>query len=170
MTMRFATLLCLAALGVTGCAGYRLGPVTGEGPGARSIQISPFLNQTVEPRLSEAVTTALRKSFQRDGTYRLATHDAGDILMTGVLADYQRREVSFQPADVLTVRDYRVTLTARVTAREHGTGKVLLDQPVSGYTVVRIGADLASAERQALPLLAADLAKNVTALLVEGSW
>jgi len=68
------------------------------------------------------------------------------------------------------VSDYRLGLTARVTARDRSTGKLILDRPVTGYTLIRVGNDLASSERQALPLLAADLAKNVTSLLVEGGW
>ena len=71
------------------------------------------------------------------------------------LFHYRRQEVSFIPTDVLTVRDYRLSLTAQVTARERGTGKVLFEQPVTGSTLIRVGADLASSERQALPLLAA---------------
>jgi hypothetical protein len=71
---------------------------------------------------------------------------------------------------VLTVQDYRLGLTARVTARERSTGRLLLDEPVSGYTLIRVGSDLASSERQALPLLASDLAKHVTARLTEGAW
>ena len=39
-----------------------------------------------------------------------------------------------------------------------------------GYTLVRIGSDLTSTERQALPLLAGELAKRVTALLADGNW
>ena len=57
-----------------------------------------------------------------------------------------------------------------MTARERGTGKVILDQPVTGFTLIRVTTDLTSTERQAMPLLAADLAKNVTALLAEGGW
>jgi hypothetical protein len=41
---------------------------------------------------------------------------------------------------------------------------------VTGYTLLRVGSDLTSAERQALPLLAADFARQVTALLADGSW
>jgi hypothetical protein len=37
-------------------------------------------------------------------------------------------------------------------------------------TLIRVGSDLTSAERQALPLLAADLARNITALLADGTW
>ena len=162
-------LLSLALLS-NGCAGYRLGPTNGLAAGEKSIQIIPFANQTMEPRLGDAVTIQVRKQLQRDGTYRLATHDDGDILVSGAVTHYRRLEVSFIPTDVLTVRDYRLSLTAQVTARERGTGKVLFEQPVTGSTLIRVGADLTSSERQALPLLAGDLARNVTALLVDGSW
>ena len=36
---------------------------------------------------------------------------------------------------------------------------------MTGYTLIRVGPDLASAERQAIPLLADDLAKTTTELL-----
>jgi hypothetical protein len=155
---------------LTGCAGYRLGPTGGQTAGTKSIQISPFVNQTLEPHLGEAVTSALRKSLQRDGTYRLATHGDADLAVTGEITHYNRHEISYQTNDVLTVRDYRVILTAHVTARECSTGAIVLDRVVAGYTPVRVGSDLASSERQAFPLLAEDLAKNVAALLVDGTW
>ena len=153
-----------------GCAGYRLGPTNGLAAGAKSIQIVPFSNNTLEPRLGDAVTSQLRKQLQGDGSYRLATHGDGDILVNGVITHYRRLPVSFVPTDVITVQDYQLMVTAQVTARERGTGKVILDQPVTGTTLIRVESDLTSTERQALPLLAGDLAKNVTALLVDGSW
>lgn len=162
--------LALAAGLWTGCAGYRLGSSNGTPNGVRSVQVQPLANQTVEPRLGEAVTAALRKQFQRDATYRLATQNDGDLLVTGVITQYQRQELSFLPDDVLTVSDFRVSLTARITARERASGQVVLDQTVTGHTMLRVGADLASAERQALPLLAEDLARRVVALLADGSW
>ena len=62
-------------------------------------------------------------------------------------------------------------ITAHVTVRERGTGKVLLDKnDVHGYTLIQVGTDLADAERQSLPLLAEDLARNITQLLTEGAW
>jgi hypothetical protein len=153
-----------------GCAGYRLGPTNGLSAGEKSLQVRPFSNHTLEPRLADAVTAQVRKEMQRDGTYQLVTRDDGDIVVTGVLTRYDRGEIDFSRNDLLLVRDYRVTLTAQVTARERITGKVLLDQPVTGVTLVRVGSDLVSAERQALPLLAADLARNLTALLADGKW
>lgn len=161
-------LVCLAAMFFMSC-GYRLGPTNEVAAGEKSIRVVPFSNQTLEPRLGDAVTAALRKHLQRDGTYELASRDAADIVVNGVLTKYHRHELSFVPRDVLTVSDYRVTLTAQVTARNRA-GDVILDREVTGYTLVRVGADLTSAERQAFPVLAEDLARNVTAMLVEGSW
>ena len=162
----------LLGLGVLlgGCAGYHLGPTNGERAGERSVQVNPFRNATPEPRLSEAVTTSLRKRLQQDGTYRLNTRDEADIIVTGEITHFERSQLSFQPQDILTPRDYQLKLLARVIARERLTGKVLFDRPVSGHTTIRVGNDLSSAERQAVPLMADDLARNVTAALVEGVW
>jgi hypothetical protein len=164
--------IAFLALGLllTGCAGYRLGPTNGIPAGTRSVQIQPFLNQTLEPRLTDEVSQQMRKDLQRDGTFKLATQKDGDIVVSGSLIRYQRFELSLSPEDVLTVRDYRLLITAQVTAKERGTGKVLFNRPVNGVTLIRVGSDLTSAERQALPLLAADLARNVTSLLVDGTW
>jgi hypothetical protein len=163
-------LVGLVALGGSGCAGYKLGPVNGLAAREKSVQINPFTNKTLEPRLGDAVTAELRQELQRDGTFRLASHNDGDIVVNGAITHYIRHEVSFSSGDVLTVRDYRLELQAQVTAHDRSTGKVILNQLVTGFTLIRVTTDLTSTERQALPLLADDLAKNVTALLAEGSW
>ncbi|HEV2393378.1 MAG TPA: LPS assembly lipoprotein LptE [Verrucomicrobiae bacterium] len=171
--MRLLWGLCLAVLlgfVLSGCAGYKLGPTNGLEAGEKSVQINPFANRTLQPLLTDEVTAQLRKEFQHDGTFRLASHGDGDIIVSGNIIRYVRVEVTLASVDVLTVRDFRLEMRAQVTARERATGKVLLDQPVSGFTLIRVGSDLPSAERQALPLLAGDLAKNVTALLAEGKW
>jgi hypothetical protein len=162
--------VALALVCVTGCAGYRLGPVNGGTAGEKSVQVNPFANQTLQPRLTDAVTAQMRKELQRDGTYQLSTSGNADIILSGTITNYQRFEVTLASNDILTVRDFRLILTAHVVAREQASGKQLLDQTVSGYTLIRVGNDLPSAERQALPLLAQDLARNVTALLAEGKW
>ena len=169
-TWTSGTLLALLALGLAGCAGYSLGPTNGLQAGEKTVQIHPFANQTLQPHLTDEVTLQLRKELQRDGTFKLDTHGNADVVVSGALISYQRTEVTLAANDVLTVQDYRLILTAQVTARERSTGKILLNQPVVGYTLMRVESDLTSAERQAMPLLADDLAKRVTALLAEGRW
>ena len=168
--MRSAFALLLLVVFAGGCAGYRLGPTGGYEAGDRTVQINPFHNQTMEPRLTDPVTQQIRKQIQQDGTFRLSTHGRPDISVSGVITKYERVAMSFASGDVATGTDYRVAITAHVTALEVTTGKTILVREVSGYTLVRVGNDLTSAERQALPLLAQDLAKHVTTLLADGAW
>jgi hypothetical protein len=153
-----------------GCAGYKMGPTNGQPAGAKSIQVNLFQNQTIEPRLIEALGFALRKQLQQDGTYRLATQDDGDVVVNGTIVRFERSALSYQPADILTVRDYSLQIIAHVVAKERGTGKVVLDREITGRTTIRTGANLSSAERQAIPMIAEDFARIATALLVDGQW
>jgi len=165
-------LLCLLAvlsLAVSGCA-YRVGPSSGVEPGSRSIAVLPFENATLEPRVTESIANALRAQLQQEGTFRLATQGDGDIEVTGVVQDIRREEQSFQARDTRTLRDYRFEMVAHVTATERGSGRKILDREVRGHTMLRIATDLPSAEREAMPLVAANLARNITSMLVDGDW
>jgi hypothetical protein len=159
-----------AAWLLAGCAGYHLGPVNGAVAGEKSIEVFPFNNQTLQPRLGDEVTQSLRERLQTDGTYHLATSGGGDVVVSGVVTRYNRVGLSYLNSDVTTAQSFRVNLTAHVVVRERATGKLLLDRDVSGYTLVMVGTDLASAERQAAPLLAQDLAQNIAELITEGAW
>ena len=158
-----------ALLLLAGCAGYTLGPTNGVSAGGKAIQITPFLNHTFEPRLGDYLTTEVRKDIQRDGTYHLATHGDADIVVTGFVTHYYRHELNFGSNDVLTVQTYNVNVMAVVTTRDisAGTTKTWTN---NASTLVRVGSDLTSSERQAMPVLAGELAKHVTDSLVDGTW
>ena len=160
----------LAAVCLSGCAGYRLGSVNGDVAGAKTVEVQPFNNQTLQPRLGDAVTQALREQLQADSTYRLTTREPGDLVISGVLRQYEREGLGYLNRDAVTTQNYRVDVTAHVTVRERVSGKVILDRDVKGHTLVNVGPDFASSERQAAPLLATDLAQNITQLLTEGAW
>lgn len=172
LVTRLALLCALmvgVAMGWTGCAGYRVGPTNGMSAGSRTVQVNFFQNLTLEPRLMEALNTALRRRFQADGTYRLVTDGTGDIVLSGAISKYERSGLSFVPGDILTARDFQIAMIAQVTAVERGTGRKLIDhKDVLGRTTVRVGNDLTSAERQAISLLAEDLARHIAELLVDG--
>jgi len=166
--VRFHALVALLML--CGCAGYRLGPTGGQQAGARSVQITPFLNHSEEPGLADELTAALRKAIQHDGTLHLATDGASDLIVEGVITDFQRRELSLLTEDVRTVRDYQITLVVHFTVRERSTGAVIMERDVSAGSVMRVGGDLAATETQLAPILARDLARQITNLLVDGDW
>jgi len=160
---------CVASL-LAGCAGYKLGPSNGQSSGEQSIQVLAFENKTPEPRLSDTLVEQMRKAVQRDGTFRLATGDTPDIVVTGVITNYKRTGETLSRSDLASATNYRLTMTAKITARNRATDKVIMEQSVSGSTLVMVGTDLPSAERQALPLMAANLARNAVAMLADGSW
>jgi hypothetical protein len=162
--------LIMAAALLAGCSAYHLGPVNGAVAGSQSIEIQPFNNETLEPRLGDAITQALREKLQADGTYRLATHGDGDIVVTGVILHYRRQGLSYLNSDASTTENYRINMVVHVVARERSSNKILLNKDVTAFTLVNVGSDLASSERQATPLLAEDLAGKVAGLLTEGSW
>ena len=170
MSMGKSLLQVLVLLLAGGCAGYKLGPSNGLEAGSRSIQIDPPVNQTFEPRVAEELNHQLRKQIQRDGTYKLRTRGDGDVVVTTTITRYHRIGETFQRRDTLTVRDYRIQLIAFVTAYDRVSGRNLVNREFVGRTLVRIGADEASAERQALPLLTEDLARNITSALADGEW
>ncbi len=166
---RLVALALFLLLGA-GCAGYQLGPSNGTRAGSHSIEVTPFVNATTEPRLTEPVTRQLRQQLQTDGTYRLNTRGDADVVVTGTLLRYERLPLTFQPNDIITTRDYDVKLTARVHAVDRTSGRILIDREVTGRTTIRNTSNLPAAERQASSLLAEDLARIITSLLVDGSW
>ena len=112
----------------------------------------------------------LRKQIQQDGTYTLNTRGNGDVVVDTTIVRYTRIGATFQDSDVLTVRDYTIHLFAQVSAYDRVSGRNIVNREFHGRTTVRVGGDEASAERQALPLLTQDLARNITAALVDGEW
>jgi hypothetical protein len=160
----------LWAAAAGGCAGYKLGPTGDVRAGDRSVQVNPVANTSMEPRLGVAVNHALRKELQRDGTFRLNTHGDGDILVNVEIVRYHRRGIAFQSKDTITAEDYELTMDAKVVATERRSGREILNKEVRGRTTIRVGSDLVSVERQALPLLADDLARHIRVLLSDGDW
>jgi len=47
---------------------------------------------------------------------------------------------------------------------------VIMQREVTGFTTVRVGTDLSSGERQGVPLIATELAKQALSLIVDGDW
>ena len=129
--------------------------VNGAVAGDKTIEVLPFNNQTLQPRFGDAVTQALRERLQVDDTYRLVTSSPGDVVVSGVIRAYEREGLGYLNKDASTPQNYRVNVTAHVVVRDRATGKLILERDIKGHTLVNVGVDFASSERQAAPLLAA---------------
>jgi hypothetical protein len=160
----------LFIVALAGCAGYKLGPSNGAVAGGKSVAIRPFVNKTHEPRITEYLAMSLRRELQVEGTFRLETAGSPDIILSGEITRFQRSGLSYATNDILTPQEYVLGLDAHVVARDAGTGRVLLDRQIHGQTFLRIGNDLGSSEREAIPVLTDDLARTTIDQLADGSW
>jgi len=153
---------------LTGCLGYRVGAVGDRN--FKSVSVPMFRNQTVTPQLEAQVSNAIIKRLQQDGTLRVENRETADVVLLGTLTRYRRTAIRATREDSGVPREYRVTITARVEVRDQRTGQIILKPTdFEGSAEVFIGADLQSADYQALPLAADDIARQVVARLVE-SW
>ena len=170
--MRLPEIFAVSAVAalLAGCAGYHLGPVNGAVAGEKTVEVLPLANQTMQPRLGDAVTQALRERLQVDATYHLATSEPGDLVISGTIRQYNHEGLGYLNRDAVTTQNYRVGVTMHVVVRDRVTGKLVLERDVKDHTLVNVGPDFASSEQQAMPLLAADLAQNIIELLAEGTW
>jgi len=162
--MTRVSLVCCLLL--AGCAGYRLGPNLGAN--YRSVAVMMFRNRTYMPQLEAQVSNAIIKRFQSDGTLRIESAANADIILTGEITEYRRGELRSVRSQVDAPREYRLSIVAKVEARDRVTGKVVLAAThITGKADTFIGNDLQSAELQALPLIADDLARQVVTLIAE---
>jgi hypothetical protein len=159
-------LVLVLALGLSGCAGYKLGSTLG--PNYRSVAVSVFRNKTYQPQIETQVTGAIIRAFQADGTLRVESTAVADLILTGEIIQYSRHVLRSQPSDSNAPREYRITIEARIEARDRTTGRIIVGPTtVTGNGDTFIGDDLQSAEQQVLPMVANDLAKRVVTLVAE---
>jgi hypothetical protein len=160
--------ITLACLFVLGCAGYHIGPVTKRN--FKSIAIPMFRNTTLVPQIEAQISNAIIQRIQQDGSLRIEPESRADVVLKGSIIKYNREALRSLRTDTGVPREYEITITVRVEATDRRTGEtVLKSTEVEGKSDVFIGEDQQSAEEQALPLVADDIAKRVTGLLVE-NW
>ncbi len=160
----YICLLCAALL--AGCAGYKLGPV--QKTAYRSIAIPMFKNHTLKPQMEAQVTNAIIKRLHTDGSLAVKSVDDADVILRGEIVRYGRETLRGQRLDTTVPTEMRLTIHARIEVYDRVTGVVVLPATtVTGSADTFLGADQQSAELQALPLIAEDLARKAVSLLVE---
>ena len=158
-------LLCAALL--TSCAGYKLGPI--QKTAYRSVAVPMFKNHTLKPQMEAQVTNAIIKRLHANGSLAVKTVDDADVIVRGEIVGYDRTTLRGHRLDTTVPAELRLTIQARIEAYDRVTGVAVLPATVvTGSADAFLGADQQSAELQALPLIAEDLARKAVSLLVEG--
>ena len=159
---RLAALLptLLLALGLTACAGYRLG--TGTEPKFSRLFIAPVGIDVLVPQARATVTTALREAFLKDGRVALAVSpEEADVVLTLHINGYGRDTTVVRADDTGLARRFDVSLRARATLSDRRSGKdIFTDRVLNAKRGVFTDSGQLQSEYQNLPLLSAELAKQ----------
>lgn len=151
-----------------GCAGYRLGSTLPEG--VASVFVPVVVNETTEPGLETAATSATVEEIQLDGSLKIAAKEQADSVLEIRLKRYTLTPLRYRKDQTATAQEYRLTLIASAVLRRASNNEVLYkSDSVSGFATFDALADLPSARRNALPAAAKDLAHRIVRS-VTGYW
>jgi outer membrane lipopolysaccharide assembly protein LptE/RlpB len=167
--LRVSLLLSLVGL-LSGCAGYRVGNISGRDlQGVHSVYVPVVRNSSLEPDLQVVATNAIIRRFEADGTLSVNQSANSDSELDVTITDVQRQPVRSSTSDVLLTAEYQLTIKATATFVNRRLGRKIFENvAVTGSTYFFTQADINEGERQALPLAAIDLAKSTVSLVTEG--
>ena len=167
MKKAFSVFLLPFLLG--GCAGYHVGPAT---PAylrqIHSIAVPTFRNETLIPRVDVLVTGTVIKQFQQDGTFRITSEGNADATLKGEILTVGRSPARSVRGNVLATTEFNLVLRVRYTLVGRDGRTVAGPAEATGSTNFFVGDDVATDERQALPLAAEGLAIRLVSQLSEG--
>lgn len=158
----------LLAFLFSGCAGYKLGSVK---PAylreVQSIAVPTFKNATLTPRVEALVAGTVVKQFQQDGTYRITTEEQADAILRGEIIAVSRTPARSVRGNVLSTTEFNLGLRVSYTLTDKA-GRTIGTGQASGGTSFFVSSDVSTDERQALPLAAEELARQLVSQLSEG--
>lgn len=170
MKFRLFSFLTLAfAFLVSGCSGYKIGPIQPTYmAGIESLAVPTFRNETLEPRLEMLVTNTVIQQLQNDGTYKVKREEDADAVLEGIIEKVERRRARGVRGNVLLTREFDIIVRIRYRVVRPSTGEILADRMTDGRTSFFINQDLQQDERQAIPLAAEEAALRLVSEISEG--
>ncbi|MBI2433194.1 MAG: LptE family protein [Candidatus Hydrogenedentes bacterium] len=132
-------LLCLAA----GC-GYTTQSSLDQK--YQTIAVSPFYDAGKEYDLQAPLTNAVTRKFINDSRLQVVQRDNADLLLEGVILNYQLKGLTFDDRDEVT--QYLLVVTAGVRLTDQQSGEVLWEEPLmAGETTYYTRASGQSSDR-----------------------
>lgn len=102
-------------------------------PEYQTIAVSPFYDQSREYDLQAPLTNAITRKFINDSRLHVVHPDKADLLLEGVILDYQLKGLTFDQDDRVT--QYLLVITAGVRITDTQKGELLWeDRLMSGET------------------------------------
>ena len=158
-----------ACVTLSGCLGYRIGPVK---PyylrDVHTIAVPTFRNRTLVPRIEVLVTDTVVKQLQQDGTFQIASDGRADATLTGEIFRIVRSPARSVRGNVLATTEFNLALTLKYTLIGPNGAPLAPTAEAIGITSFFVSSDVTTDERQALPLATEDLATRLVTQLSEG--
>ena len=148
----------VAAALLAGCGHYQLGS-SAELPFDR-LYVAPITVAAPVPAAAQPTSAALRDAFV-GSPVALADAPDGAARLEVTLVGYQRSPVTALPRDTGRGETFDLTLTAEATLRAPDDTVLLQDRRVTARTTALADGNFTLAERQAMPALAEDLARQL---------
>jgi hypothetical protein len=158
------------ALFLNGCAGYHLGSARPKFmDGIKTVAVPSFENTTLIPRLEVLGANTLIRQIQQDGTLTVEGSSTADAIVECSITRIHRSSARTALSDVLSTREYGLTINVDYTVTKRTTGERLSSGEVSGQTSFFVtGNDVNQDEQQAIPLALEQAATRLTSRLTEG--
>jgi Lipopolysaccharide-assembly len=160
----------IAVGGITGCAGYRVGNISGkEIQGVRTVYVPTVRNASTEPSLQIVTTNAIIRRIENDGTLETSGTTGADSELSVTIKRVVKTPVRGLRNDGQFTAQFEIAIEAEATFINRRLGKTLFtNRMVSGKTSYFTQSDQTESERQALPMASEDLANNLVSLITEG--
>ncbi len=167
---RLLTLLAVLTLALSGCTGYRVGPIAPKAmEGVKTIAVPTFHNKTLLPRLEVLGASSVIRILHRDGTYKVVGEEVADAVLEGTITEIDRRGARSVRGNVYASREYELIVTIEYEVTRRTTGERLERGTVRGVTSFFVsGNDVNQDERQAIPLALEDAANQLVSRISEG--
>ncbi|HEY5593749.1 MAG TPA: LptE family protein, partial [Nitrospiria bacterium] len=156
---------------LTGC-GYHLAGSNRLPSDIRTIAVPVFYNETFEPTLENAVTSAVKQEFLTNSRLTVVNDpEEADLILRGTIVSFGLTPVTFDRTTSVVV-EYRVRIRASVTVEDRRTQKVLWKNPaMESAAEYRVNPDTAAnrvAQDHAIAEAGKRLAENVVHRVLEG--
>ena len=158
-------LFLLPALFTCGCANYRWTSRVPEE--LRTVAVPVFQNKTKVAEIGPMTTQYTLREFQREGTFAIRRSGDSSIEVQGVVTAVDFKPISYTRGYGMRAGEYRAVATVEISIINKDKGTVLVsNRPCKAETTVSVQGDNLTAQRNAVPRLSAEIARQVVDAVV----
>ena len=136
--------------------------------GVHRVAVPILKNASTTPDIQAVATTTIISQIQQDGTYEVTGVDQADAIVVGTITSVTRTKSRSLQGNVLASAEFNLRMTINFRIERPNTSQLMGQKVVDGTTSFFVGNDVASQEREAIPLVVQDAATQFVSFLTEG--